>query len=900
MTGRQYTQTLLRALHEAQDIARANHQTVTSAHMLLSFFVLRNPAERLLRHRGVDEDRLLEQYKLEATEAPDVVHEIMARTAQVAASCGSEQAGCLHMLVAISRSRDALAYAMLAGCDKLSVLRTRALAILTGDMPRWQNSPEASELPLPEPLPASEPDGARDWRPSRSQILNRPQRPERKPAISWRPPLIPPDRPRRPGRHEPPAHKRAARSLTHGQPAPPPPKPQEGLQARGVQLGGKASEGEPLVAPSRQLEDEVTIRPPPSVPVRPATRSAAPTPKRSEKPRRAAQSSLRPEPSAKPIGALDPQRFPWLSQLGRDLSAEAAAGKLDRLIGREREVEQLIDVLGKRRANNPILLGEPGVGKTAVVEGLAQRLLKLAPSKTIVSLDVGGLLVGTQLRGAFSEKLAGIKDEVRRARGRVIIFFDEIHTLIGAGAGDGPLDAGGELKAALSRGDFACIGATTWDEYKQHFEGDPALSRRFSPVNVPEPSPAEAVAIIKRIVPAYGRHHEVSYPEAAVAAAVDLSVRFIPDRRLPDKAIALLDLAGSRAARTGARVVSAQLVAALVAERAELPVERLLASDADRLLNLESELSRQVIGHQAAIERIAEVVRRGAAGFRSHRPVGVFLLVGPTGVGKTETAKALARSLHGSESALIRFDLSEFSEAHTVARLVGSPPGYVGFEAGGQLTEQVRARPGRIILFDELEKAHRDVLQLLLQILDEGQLTDAQGRKVSFADCVIMMTSNLGAELSQRRGIGFSGGGAEDLEAGILDRAKAALAPELWGRIEDKLVFSPLARPELRQIASLLAASSSARLNKERGISYQLEDSALDWLIDQGGADARFGARPLRQTLSRLVEGPIAARILEGRLHAGQEVWVRTRNTGGLLFSVGRAGPSLSQLPARA
>ena len=600
---------------------------------------------------------------------------------------------------------------------------------------------------------------------------------------------------------------------------------------------------------------------------------------------------------------LRPEEYPWLTSLGRNLSVEAAEGGLDRLVGRDKEVEALLDILGKRRANNPCLVGEPGVGKTAVVEGLARRLVQARGPwghKILISLDVGALLVGTHLRGSFSEKLQGLRDEVKQSEGRVVVFFDELHTLVGAGStGDGPQDAANELKGALARGDFPCIGATTCDEYAEHVEKDAALARRFVPVLVKEPGPDECAHMLRQIAPAYAEHHGVAFSDDAIVAAVELSTRYLTEGHLPDKAIALLDLAGSRAARAAREQVRREDVARLVAERADLPLERILASDPERLLHLEAHLCREIVGHEAALTRIAEVIRRNAAGFRSHRPQGVFLFLGPTGVGKTETAKALAKLLHGSADDLIRLDLSEFSEAHTVARLVGSPPGYVGHDAGGQLTEAVRRKPGRVVLFDELEKAHQDVLQVLLQILDEGRLTDARGRAVSFSETIVILTSNLGADLARSRPrIGF--GADEDvqqraLEAQILERAREGLAPELWGRIEERLVFGPLSRAEARRICGLLAQDSSRRLSKSRGISYDLDEQALEFVLRQGGYDARLGARPMRHVLARLVEGPIAARILEGRLHADEHVEVSTREDGSLIFLVG--DDSLSQRP---
>lgn len=848
---------LLLVLDEAEDIAKATGVPPSSAHLLLAFFTSRNQAERVLRDRDIDEDRLIELLDPKVREPKESVREILDRAAQVAASCGAREVDCLHVLVAMTRARDSLSFTLLSATnEKLSALRTRALTILTGAVPRWLSNESYGRKRTAESA-----DVQVSQRPhvARSTIgpAGRP--------INWKPPLVPPTVNR-------PSHQ---------------PAPKSDRQRRREEARQRASE----MAPTE---------PAPEVP--PPVSEIAPPPPVVEAP-----PSLAPGTSQDPARGwlLNPDRYPWLTSLGRNLSAEAARGELDRLVGRTREVDTLIDILGKRRANNPCLVGEPGVGKTAVVEGLAARLVTAPPTKKlgekiIIALDVGALLVGTHLRGSFSEKLQGLKEEVKRSRGRVVVFFDELHTLVGAGsAGDGPQDAANELKGALARGSFPCVGATTYDEYKKHVEGDPALSRRFVPVLIKEPSPADTKAMLAQILPAYAEHHEVVYTADAIDAAVGLTSRFIAERFQPDKSIAVLDLAGSRAARANQRKVSREIVAQIVAEQADVPVERLLSSDRERLLDLETLLRREIIGHERPLQRIAEVIRRNAAGFAGRRPQGVFLLVGPTGVGKTETAKAVARVLFGSEDALLRFDLSEYSEAHAVARLVGAPPGYVGHDAGGQLTEALRRRPGSVLLFDEIEKAHRDVLQLLLQILDEGRLTDSHGRTVSFAETIVLMTSNLGSDVAARKRIGFSATEKErdDLEARILEGAKDGLAPELWGRIEERLVFLPLSRDEVKRIARLLAEESSLRLTRERGISYELDELAVEFLLEQGGFDSSFGARPMRHALSRIVEAPIASRILEGRIFADEHVMVSTRGDGSLVFYVGDS--SLSQRPFR-
>lgn len=840
---------LSRVLAEADDIAHATGLRTTTAHALLALFTVKNRAERLMRDRGVDEDRILERLPADSKEPKHVLEEIVERAAQVAAGCGAREVSCLHLLVAMTRSRESVAARVLEACgEKLPQLRTRALTILTGAIPRWGDStPPAEELEHVSVLPKKRTVPARGV-----------DRAERRAALDWTPPIVEPKK------------KRTVVSPSVKRPSTQQPPPEAAPIAESEAL----PETMPDFAQPSMLPEPIEEAPPKS----------------------AAQ------------WTLSTAIYPWLTSLGRNLSAEAASGKLDRLTGREKEIDELIDILGKRRANNPCLVGEPGVGKTAVVEGLALRLVQertppALKKKIIVSLDVGALLVGTHLRGSFSEKLQGLKDEVKSSDGRVIVFFDELHTLVGAGStGDGPQDAANELKSALARGDFPCIGATTRDEWIKHIEADPALKRRFYPVLVKEPSREDALVMIRYIIPEYATHHGVNYSEEALSTAVNLSARYITDRHLPDKAIALLDLAGSRASRSGSSSVGAQLIATLVSEQTDLPVERLLSSDRDRLLQLESFLEREIVGHKKELGRIASVIRRNAAGFSSKRPQGAFLFLGPTGVGKTETAKALAKVLHGSEDMMIRFDLSEFSEPHAVARLVGAPPGYVGHDAGGQLTESVRRRPGRVVLFDEIEKAHRDVLQVLLQILDEGRLTDGRGQTVSFAETIIVLTSNLGSDLRElRRPIGFSATREErnEIERAVLDRAKEALPPELWSRIEDRLVFAPLIRDEVQKIARLLAIDSSARLTRERGISYTLDDRAVDFLLDQGGYDAMYGARPMRQILARIVEAPIAARILEGRLYAGEHVLVSTRANSGLAFLVGDEHTSLSQRPRR-
>jgi ATP-dependent Clp protease ATP-binding subunit ClpC len=589
--------------------------------------------------------------------------------------------------------------------------------------------------------------------------------------------------------------------------------------------------------------------------------------------------------------ALDPKEFPWLSQLGRNLTELAAAGKLDPLVGRDREVDEAIDVLGKRRTNNPLLVGEPGVGKTAIVEGIAQRLLGSHGAdrdRVVVEIDMASVVAGTQLRGAFSEKLLGIKEEVRKANGRVVVFIDEIHTLMGAGAtGEGPQDAANELKAALARGEFPCVGATPHDEYRQHIEKDPALERRFTPVLVREPSVADTVTILGGLAPRYEKHHAVRYLPAALEAAAALSARHVTDRFLPDKAVAVLDLAGSRARREGRREVGDADVARVVAKMAGIPESRLLGSDRERILGLEPALAERVVGHADAVRRVAAVLKRNFAGFASRRPMGSFLFLGPTGVGKTELARALAEALYGSRDALVQLDMSECAEQTGVARLVGAAPGYVGYGEGGQLTDAVRRRPSSVVVLDEIEKAHRDVQMLLLQVLEEGRLTDGRGRQVDFSNAVVILTSNLGAGEATRTSTGTMGFGAAEKvaprEDRVLQAARGAIPPELWNRLDERIAFEPLSREDVGRVARLLLAESSRRLEGERRIRFTASDDAIAFLLEHGGYDPALGARPMRGAVQRLVEAPLAERILAGEIAPGDAVVVAVEG-GALRF----------------
>jgi ATP-dependent Clp protease ATP-binding subunit ClpC len=575
--------------------------------------------------------------------------------------------------------------------------------------------------------------------------------------------------------------------------------------------------------------------------------------------------------------ALDPKRFPTLSAFGKNLVLAAAEGELDPVVGRESEVEQTLDVLAKRQGNNPCLVGAAGVGKTSVVRALAQRIANAEDVATlddriVVEVPIAELVAGTAVRGALAQRVAAIKKEVLASEGRVVVFFDEIHQLF---TGDGADEIASELRIAFARGELPCIGATTRDQYAKVIDADPALARRFAVVEVEEPSREDAYLVLDALAPSFEKHHGVRYGDEALALAVGWSIRYLPGRALPDKAVSIVDLAGARARRRGGQEVTAEVVAEVVSEMADVPVERLLETDRDRMLRLEQLLAERVVGHREPIARIARILRRNAAGLGSRRPIGTFLLLGPTGVGKTETAKAVAEVLFFDENAMTRLDLSEYSEAHAVARLVGAPPGYVGHEAGGQLTESVRRRPYQVVLLDEIEKAHPEVLQAFLAVFDEGRMTDGRGRTVDFTNTVILLTSNIGADetgASPKKRVGFGAAPSEaDLRAGeraVVAAARAALPPELYNRLDEVLVFAPLGRADVEEIARRLLAGIGQALALERGVRLEFGDDLVDRLL-QDGFDPSLGARPMKRTIARLVEAPLAEAILRGELESG-------------------------------
>ena len=647
---------------------------------------------------------------------------------------------------------------------------------------------------------------------------------------------------------------------------------------------------------------------------------------------------------------------PTLDSYSRDLTAMAREGKLDPVIGRETEIQRVIQILSRRTKNNPCLIGEPGVGKTAVVEGLAQMIVsgnvpETIAKKRVMTLDLSGMVAGSKYRGEFEERIKKVISEVKDDR-EVLLFIDEIHTIIGAGGAEGALDASNILKPSLARGEIQLIGATTIDEYRKHVEKDAALERRFQPVTVEEPDEEHSIAILKGLRGRYEEHHHVTITDKALEAAVKLSARYINDRFLPDKAIDLIDEAASKvrlsnyvepgeikelekdiaglekqkeeAIRSEAYekagaikkkqekkrekiekirarwekdkasrklVVDENEVADVVAGWTKIPVRKLEEEESERLKNLETILHERVVGQEEAVTAVSKAIRRGRVGLKDpKRPIGSFLFLGPTGVGKTELSKALAEAMFGTENALIRVDMSEYMEKHSVSKMIGSPPGYVGYEEGGQLSEKVRRNPYSVILFDEIEKAHPDVFNILLQVLDDGHITDAQGRKIDFKNTVLIMTSNAGAEniISPKR-LGFTSANDEKanysfMKDRVMEEVKRLFKPEFLNRIDDIIVFHPLNKENMKQIADIMLASIRKRTKQQLGMELSIDEAAKDLLI-QKGYDEKYGARPLRRTIQNLLEDKLAEEVLDGKAGAGDKVEI-TADGDGLKFSV--------------
>ena len=850
-------------VNESRDVADKLGHRHTSAHVLLCLFMVENRASAFLSDHEVTIERLMAHLRRPPDESRQAFERILNRASDTAITSRSPHVSSLHCLVALLSEVDSAAYRLVSALDlDIGTIRSQALAHIREPVETWGqhsgtdgdtdgdtvsvNASRASPAVLPTPARSAsvttairdsetkesdehadgirEPDDVRRERRRRAQESRHPARPSR------------------------PSRQGTARDLAH----------------RLFESGERPT----LVAPS-------------NLPLPPSVRRGSET-----------GEFTAVVPTKKALKrqhlVLKERDFPLLSKLGRNLTLRAFDGDLDEVVGRADEIDQLVDILNKRRSNNPVLVGEAGVGKTSVVEGLAQRLVGAfghepppgLAGRIVIELEATKVVSGTGLRGSFSERVQKLKAEVARARGQVVLFLDELHHWMGMGGGDGASDGAGELKTALARGEFPCIGATTFDEFHRFVESDPAFARRFQKVRVDEPSVDEAIRILTGVKTTYQSHHNVRFADDAIDAAVRMSHRYLPDRRLPDKAIGLLDLAGSRARRTGQEEVDRALVATVLAEQAGVSIDKLLLSDRQRFVGLAGRLGEHIVGHEDVVERVAHALRRNYAGFVSGRPIGTFLFLGPTGVGKTEFAKAIARVLFEDEGALVRMDMTEFMEAHSVARLIGSPPGYVGHEAGGQLTESVRRTPYQLVLFDEIEKAHPDVLNLLIQLLDEGRLTDSRGRTVDFSNTVVVMTSNLGAEAAvgatRSRRVGF--GAASEAETqqdtvdAVLDEARTHFRPELWNRIQERLVFMPLGEDEVARIAEMQLQDSNRRLSTERRISFSWSTDVIRFLIENGGFDPEMGARPMRRTIERLIESAIADRILMGEAVEGSHL----------------------------
>lgn len=632
---------------------------------------------------------------------------------------------------------------------------------------------------------------------------------------------------------------------------------------------------------------------------------------------------------------------PTLDSLARDLTVIAREGRLDPVIGRSKEIQRVIEVLSRRTKNNPVLIGEPGVGKTAIAEGLAQQIVnnevpEILRDKRVMTLDMGTVVAGTKYRGEFEDRLKKVMDEIRQA-GNIILFIDELHTLIGAGGAEGAIDASNILKPSLARGELQCIGATTLDEYRKYIEKDAALERRFQPIQVDEPTTEESIQILQGLRDRYEAHHRVSITDEAIEQAVKLSDRYISDRFLPDKAIDLIDEAGSKvrlrsfttppnlkeleqrlesvrkekdAAVQGQEFekaaslrdteqrlreeleetkkawkekqgqenseVTVEDIAMVVSSWTGIPVSKLAQEETDRLLNMEEILHSRVIGQEEAVKAIAKAVRRARAGLKDpKRPIGSFVFLGPTGVGKTELARALAESMFGDEDAMIRIDMSEYMEKHSTSRLVGSPPGYVGYEEGGQLTEKVRRKPYSVVLLDEIEKAHPDVFNILLQVLEDGRLTDSKGRTVDFRNTILIMTSNVGADtLKRNKYVGFNvqdeSQDYKDMKGKVMGELKRAFRPEFLNRIDEIIVFHSLEKTHLQHIVTLMAKQLTTRL-KEQEIELHLTDKAIEKIAEEG-FDPEYGARPLRRAIQKHIEDRLSEELLKGEIQRGQKV----------------------------
>ncbi len=813
-------------MEEAAELSIDQDQPTTSFHLVLALFMVPNSALLLMQDIGVQEAKVIAvarhaEKSGQAQEDENIAELILEEAGNMASRHGNREVTCIHMLLAMMRVTESLGCRLLRTAEvPLPRLRQKAFGLLNAPVlpKRYRDCFAQSEEGMRRRLGLMHNQAAQRFAPQT----------------------------------QPQATLKAPQAAVVTEDEIPKPKPSR---------SGKAYEVQPVQPQARQTNPAQE----------PATPKQAMTPGHAQ----SGPTSLR-SPVANALDApfLD-STFPLLSAVGRDMVSLAREGRVEPIVGREREILDIVDILNKRRSNNPIIVGPSGCGKTVLIWGLAWTMAQKPhrvpgmEGRTIVVLEPSKLLQGTHLRGTFAERMEQLKAEVRQSEGRIILFIDEIHNII-EGSVDGSQEISRELKNVLGQGDFPCIGTTTPEYYKETFLRDHALARRFQPVELAPPSFEETLEILQGIAPAYESHHKVGFLPEALVRSIRLSDRFLSDRSQPDKAIGLLDLAGSLARREAMDQVTSEIVSRVVSKVAHVPLDQIVSHDNDRYLQLASRMQERVVGHEDALRRVEQVLLRNVAGFRGGGPIGSFLFVGPTGVGKTEVARALAIELFGDVNSMIRFDMSEFSEAHSVSKLIGSPPGYIGFNEGGALTDSVRRKPFQLILFDEIEKAHADVHQLMLQLLDEGRLTDSRGQRADFTNTVIIMTSNMGSEVfeqKQSRGIGFGQAQpaqTKDTQQGVLDAVRRTFSPELFGRIDEKVVFGRLTTDEIVKIAKLLVEKSAKSLLREKGIRLHVSEQACRHLMTLGGYDIQYGARPMRHMVRAQVEAPLAELIVKG------------------------------------
>ena len=839
---------------QAEDMAKQAGNQPSSVHFLLALFVTPSAAGDTLAEAGIDEQQVLRTFKSlpGRDESPSVMASVREQARQLVESSQADEIDSTILLASLLRVRHSHASRVLrrAGVN-LPALRAQIIGQLTLGVDRASSS-RLRAIQMEERVRSS-------------GVISRPVF-DPADGDDFAPP------PRRTPRERP-----ADNGLT------------DPLLSRLAGTGRRPAGGKlhtamgPISTPENRSS-------PPKVAAPPAADRQDPGPERPAVQGPAATAT--PAAAAQPSGGdgnaalffLDPERFPVVCELGRDLTRAGLAGEVTTLIGREDLVDSVIDVLLMRQTNNPCLVGEAGVGKTAIAEGLAAKIAGRTDlygrlgEAVVVEIQVASLLAGTSMRGSFSERMTALRDEVAAADGRIIIFIDEVHTLMGAGAGDGPLDAANDLKTALARGRFPLICATTRDEYRRHIEKDPAMERRLQLVEVPEPGAEEAIAILSGVAATYAAHHGLPYSHEAIVSAVHLSKRFITDRCLPGKAIAVLDRAGAQAKRRGKKQVGSDDVAQAVHGITDVPMDRLLADERSRIRNLAADLCTRIVGQDPAMACVARRVQRNYAGFSGDRPLASFIFIGPPGTGKTAAAAALAEALFMVEDSLVRFDMTEFTEGHSAARLVGSPPGYIGHQQPGLLSDAMHKRPYRVLLFDDVDRGADEVLALIQQILESGRITDNHGRVLDMRNSIIVLTTGVGVEAllagNTRRPIGFgapvpSASPGVEVEAAVGEQVRSLLPGDLWGRIDEAIIFHPLDPAAGREIVRRQLQASVAALFQTRLIQIVVDESVVDLVFGTDGVDPSLGVRPLRARVERIFEGFLTEKVLDGDLRSG-------------------------------